>query len=181
MAILGSLNRIFGDPSALERPLLVSDFPEPSAEPEHQNKVRRCPAPPEHPKVTPAGAGPVNMEARVVEVHQNTDQRFIVVTQDKTLLILKKNIAQLGKKEWLAPLSTVTSIIITLLTSNFKYALWLGPAEWRAMFILGGCIAIGWLSYSVHKAIHAKTFSEVIVDTIHELGGRQPAVRSRTV
>lgn len=116
-----------------------------------------------------------DLDARVVHISKNTDQKLIVVTQDKILLTLKKNLSLLGRKEWLAPLSTVTTILLALITSNFKFALGLGPEEWRAIFIVSGLIAIGWLSYAIRKAMNAKGFNEVIVDIVYELGNKKKA------
>lgn len=113
-----------------------------------------------------------DLDARVIGIHKNTNQRLIIVTQDKTLLTLKRNIAQLGKKEWIAPLSTLSTIMIALITSNFKRALGLGPSEWRAIFIVCGFIACGWLASSLKRSIGAKSFHEVIQNIVFELGAR---------
>ena len=110
-----------------------------------------------------------DLEARIVKVNKNTDQQLIIVTRDKTLLCLKKNLAQLGRREWVAPLSTVTTILISLITADFKKALGLGPAEWRAMFIVSGFLATGWLAYTLYKAMHAKSFHEVVCGIIWDL------------
>lgn len=118
-----------------------------------------------------------DLDAHVVGVHQNTNQRIIVVTQDKTLLTLKRNIARLGKKEWVAPMSTLSTIMIALITSNFKRALGLGPAEWRAIFIVCGVISFGWLFGAVKRSIAAKSFHEVISDICYELGAREKPVQ----
>ncbi|MBM3230766.1 hypothetical protein FJZ28_00380 [Candidatus Peregrinibacteria bacterium] len=116
-----------------------------------------------------------DLDARVVHISKNTDQKLIVVTQDKMLLTLKKNMSNLGKKEWLAPLSTVTTILLALITSNFRFALGLGPEEWRAIFIVSGLISCGWLAYSVRKSMAAKGFNDVVADIVHELGNHRKA------
>lgn len=114
-----------------------------------------------------------DLEAHVVQVNKNTNQKLIIVTQDKALLCLKRNLALLGKKDWIAPLSTVITILIALITSDFKTALWLGPSEWKAIFIVSGFIAVGWLSYTLRKALNAKPFHSIIIDIVYELGARQ--------
>lgn len=118
----------------------------------------------------------VDLDTRIIGVHKNTNQRLIIVTQDKTLLTLKRNIAKLGKKEWIAPLSTVTTILLALITSNFKQALGLGPAEWRAIFIVCGFIATGWLAAAIKRSLNSKAFHEVICDICYELGAREKPV-----
>ena len=114
-----------------------------------------------------------DLEARIVKVNKNTDQKLIIVTQDKALLCLKKNLARLGKKEWVAPLSTVTTILISLITAEFQTALGLGPAEWRAMFIVSGFLATGWLTYTLYKTTHAKSFQAVVRSIILDLSARK--------
>jgi len=120
----------------------------------------------------PPASSPDNLEARIVKINTNTNQNLIVVTQDKVLLCLKRNIARLGKNDWLAPLSTVTTIMLALLTSDFRSALGLGPAEWKAMFVISGFISTGWLAFTMKRSIRSKTLNEVLYDTVHQLGGR---------
>ncbi len=150
MGLNSTLNRLLTDPDSREREVLQADILE--LEDLHDESD--------------------NLDARIVGVHKNTNQRLIVVTQDKTLLTLKRNIARLGKKEWVAPLSTLSTIMIALITSNFKRALGLGPAEWRAIFIVCGLIAFGWLLTATKHSLAAKSFHEVIRDICFELGAR---------
>ena len=163
MGLNATLNRLLGEPDSFERDLLEADILEQP-----------------HPQLF-SGNGQVSflnglagdLDAKVIGVHRNTNQRLIVVTQDKTLLTLKRNIARLGKKEWIAPLSTITTILIALITSNFKHALGLGPAEWRAMFIISAFLTTGWLAFSLHKSVHSKNFHDVITEIVYELGARK--------
>jgi len=119
----------------------------------------------------PSAATPDDLNTKVIKVNTNTNQKLIVVTHDKTLLCLKRNIAKLGKNEWIAPLSTVTTIFIALLTSDFKTALWLGPAEWKAMFVISGFLSTGWLAFMLKKSVRSKTTNEVTYDIVQQLGG----------
>ena len=157
------IHRFLTDPDAKDREILKTEIAEPQEPANVSGQI----------SFLNGLAG--DLDARVVHISKNTDQKLIVVTQDKTLLTLKKNLALLGTKDWVAPLSTVTTIFLTLLTSNFRYAIGLGPSEWRAIFIVSGMLAVGWLGYSVRKAIHAKTFHEVVTDIVHELGNRRRA------
>jgi len=156
-----SLNRLLADPDARERAVLEADLNHTEDEVEGNAT----------PSFLNTLAG--DLDTRVVGIHKNTNQRLIIVTQDKTLLTLKRNIAQLGKKEWIAPLSTLSTIVISLVTSNFRYALGLGPAEWRAIFIVCGFVSFGWLAASLKRSVGSKTFHEVITDICYELGARK--------
>jgi hypothetical protein len=70
--------------------------------------------------------------------------------------------------------------MIALITSNFKRALGLGPAEWRAIFIVCGFIATGWLVATVKRSLGSKNFHEVITDICYELGARQKPTKRRS-
>ena len=154
-----TLNRYLSDPTKRERDLLQQDLPD--EEPDN----------PEGGQIYTAMAA--ELETKIIQVNKNTNQKLIVVTQDKTLLCLKRNLAKLGKKEWVAPLSTVTTLLIALITSNFKEALGLGPAEWRAIFIVSAFITTGWLAHCIRKALHARNFNDVVRDIVFELGSRK--------
>jgi len=162
MGLNTTLNRLLSDPSSRQRSILETDI----VKIEHEDTVEGN-----------ASASFLNtlagdLDTRVIGIHKNTNQRLIIVTQDKTLLTLKRNIAKLGKKEWIAPLSTLSTIMIALITSNFKSALGLGASEWRAIFIVCGFVSAGWLLVSLKNSMGAKTFNEVIHDIVYELGAR---------
>ncbi|PIR48960.1 hypothetical protein COU80_00930 [Candidatus Peregrinibacteria bacterium CG10_big_fil_rev_8_21_14_0_10_55_24] len=112
-----------------------------------------------------------DLEAQVIEIKKNTDQRLIIVSQDKILLCLRRNLVHLGRHEWIAPLSTVSTILIALITSDFKSALWLSPAEWKAMFVIAGMLSTGWLAFSLRRSLRTKDVNEVVHDVCTQLGG----------
>ena len=156
---LSGLTTMLSDPKPTERDILEVDLSETDISTTSQHSF--------------LNSLTADLEARVIQVDKNTNQKIIIVTQDKALLCLKRNIAKLGKREWIAPLSTVTTILISLITSNFKTALGLGPAEWRAIFIVAAFLSTGWLCYSVNKAMKARTFHEVIHDIIYGLAAKK--------
>ena len=119
------------------------------------------------------------LDAPIVQISRNTDQRMIVVTQDKILLCLKRNISKLGKREWIAPLSTVLTILLALITSDFQGALGLGPSEWRAIFVISGFITTGWLAYTLKKGLGAKNMNDIIYDIVHELSAKKQRAREK--
>lgn len=169
MGFHSTLNRLLTEPDARERAVLETDVVEQDDNVEGNATAHSF-------LNTLAG----DLDARVIGIHKNTNQRLIVVTQDKTLLTLKRNIAKLGKREWIAPLSTLSTISIALITSNFKRALGLGPAEWRAIFIVCGFISMGWLVATLKREIGSKSFHEVINCICYELGARPvPTKRKR--
>ncbi len=163
MSLIASVSRVLSEPTVRERDLLgvgLEDDPLPGEEADHSQSSF-------------IGTITGDLEARVVKVNRNTDQKLIVVTQDKALLCLKRNLARLGKREWIAPLSTVFTILISLITADFKTSLGLGPAEWKAMFIVSGFITTGWLAYTIKKALNAKTFHEIVRDVVYDLAAQK--------
>ena len=164
MTFASSINRTLNDPSKFERRLLEVELEDDFTEEQP-------------PQGSFLNALTGDLEARVVKINKNTDQKVIVVTQDKTLLCLKRNLVKLGRREWVAPLSTVVTILISLITAEFKGALGLGPAEWRSIFIVCGFLTTGWLAYTVRKALRAKNFHEVIRDIVYDLSAHKKYVQ----
>ncbi len=160
MGMNSSLRRLLVEPDALHREIIETDLVE-------KDDVVEGNATPSFLN-TLAG----DLDTKVVAIHKNTNQRLIIVTQDKTLLTLKRNIAKLGTREWIAPLSTLSTILIALITSNFRYAMGLGASEWRAIFIVCGFVSFGWLVNSIYRSLGCKTFHQVICDICFELGAR---------
>ena len=120
----------------------------------------------------PEAMPPDDLQAHVVKIHKNTNQKLIIVTHDKTLLCLKRNLSKLGKGEWLAPLSTVLTIILALITADFRGAFGLGSAEWKAMFVISGFITTGWLAHTIRKSLRSLNMNEVVYSTVEQLGGK---------
>jgi hypothetical protein len=85
-------------------------------------------------------------------VHKSLNQEVIVITADKVRLCLidHKN-ALLAKREWLVPLGMLTTILVTLLTAQFKN--WLVAAEtWSALFMLAALVCSIWLLLKIGPA-----------------------------
>lgn len=168
MSLHSTLNRLLSEPDARERAVLEADLVDQEDTVDGNATTASF-------LNTLAG----DLDARVIGIHKNTNQRLIVVTQDKALLTLKRNIAKLGKREWIAPLSTLTTILIALITANFKRALGLGPAEWRAIFIVCGFISAGWLTVTLKRSMGSQSFHEVITNICYELGARRNPLLSK--
>ena len=140
--------------------------PKPSEEPDHEFIAE------EFSKDAPEASPPEDLQAHIVKINKNTNQKLIIVTHDKTMLCLKRNLSRLGKNEWLAPLSTVLTITLALITADFRGAFGLGPAEWKAMFVISGFITTGWLAHTLRKSLKSLTMNDVIYSTVEQLGGQ---------
>lgn len=85
----------------------------------------------------------------VERVSLNISQSVIVTTEDKARLSLESFIKKQNRRsEYIAPLSVLIAIVATLATADFHDFI-LEAATWKAMFVITGIIALGWLFRSV--------------------------------
>jgi hypothetical protein len=90
----------------------------------------------------------------VDQVRTNTKSDLIEITEDKLENILLKHLDKLNKaKGWLTPLSLFITIIIVILTADFKLFIGIEKEVWKAIFVLSSFITFVWTVVSVYKAI----------------------------
>jgi hypothetical protein len=95
-------------------------------------------------------------------VHLNVGEGFIVTTEDKIHLCLIKYMTSVERKSsWIAPAGLLASIVLTILTSNFKDWLF-SHYVWQAIFIITGALCLIWLIREVYKSGKAMSVEEVI-------------------
>ena len=88
------------------------------------------------------------------QVRTNTKSDLIEITEDKLENILLKHLNKLNKvRGWLTPFSLTVTILIVLLTANFKLFLGITKEIWNAVFILGFFVTLIWTIVSVFSAI----------------------------
>lgn len=98
----------------------------------------------------------------VSKVHLNVSEELIVTTEDKVRLSLAKHLGRMEKKrEWLTPLGILVSVILTFVTSTFK-DFGLEAATWKAVMIIWGIFALGWLIYSVKHALQSAKIEDIV-------------------
>lgn len=79
------------------------------------------------------GAGLINFDG----ISINTSTHIIAVSQDKLLRILDKYTDKVKKqKQWITPLSIAFTLLISLLTSDFKDFIGITAAVWKTTFII---------------------------------------------
>jgi hypothetical protein len=101
--------------------------------------------------------------APIAQVHVNTSQEIIQVTDDKLRLILSCHLDVMEKrKDWIAPLGLVIAVITVFVSSEFKDALGLDAATWRAIFILSGLASGVWLVYTLVVAWRSPSLDDVV-------------------
>jgi amino acid transporter len=98
----------------------------------------------------------------VSEVYQNVSLKVIIITEDKVRLCLSEHLKRMEKRgSWITPLGLLISIIVTLVTSDFKNV-GIDAATWKALFIITGLISFGWLIYSIKEAWQSAKIEDII-------------------
>ena len=101
------------------------------------------------------------------KVHKNTDQDYIITTEDKARLCLAKYSSRLGKRRsWIAPLGILIAIILAIVTTTFK-DFGLEAEVWKALFIISAIIVFGWLLYAVKESWHSVN-EDVVIDELKQ-------------
>lgn len=92
----------------------------------------------------------------VKQVHRNLDQDVIEITEDKLRIILNDNQKKLVEKSGFhAPLAIVITILLVLVTADFKATFGLSADAIHAVFVVCLFLAIGWLGKSLWSLRHA--------------------------
>ena len=93
----------------------------------------------------------------IKEVCSNTKTDFIEITEDKLENILIKFVNDLKSSiVWSTPLSIFITILIVLLTAEFKDFLSISKDVWQAIFYLILGVSFFWFVYAVYKAVKNK-------------------------
>ena len=104
------------------------------------------------------------VRATISQVHNNTDQELIQITDDKLRLILSEHLSAMERtKDWIAPLGVLLSVIGVFVSAEFKDALLLKAAVWQAIFILIGISSTIWLVKCLIDRYRCPSMEDVIV------------------
>lgn len=97
--------------------------------------------------------GILAQEKFVSQSWTNTKSDLIEITEDKLENILIKHLHKLDKaKGWLTPLSLFVTILIVLLSTEFKQFLSIEKEVWEAIFVIGSFATLIWTFYSGYQA-----------------------------
>lgn len=107
--------------------------------------------------------GHLNQETvEIKSVHSNLSQEVVKITVDKLRLILNEYLADVEcRKDWIAPLGILVTLIVVVATTDFKTA-WLSADSWRAFFLLVTLVTVGWLIRASVRAFRSKSVSDII-------------------
>ncbi len=96
----------------------------------------------------------------VSQIRNNTKSDFIEITEDKLENILLKHLNNLSKaRSWITPVSLFFTILIALLTADFKDFIGIEKSVWKAIFALS---LIGTLIWSIISVIQSIRYSQKV-------------------
>lgn len=85
-------------------------------------------------------------EIPLEKVHNNTKQETIYITVDRAKLVLKDHSQMLSnRKGWIAPLGIGASLLLALVSTNFKDTFGVSSSVWEALFIFCFASSVIWL------------------------------------
>ena len=101
--------------------------------------------------------------------HLNITQIVIMTTEDKVRLCLNEHAEKLAiRKTWAAPVALFVTIVLAILTADFKDFLSIPKATWHALFIISAVITGAWAVKTIYEAIRTKTSIEHIIQELKE-------------
>lgn len=90
-----------------------------------------------------------------ISVHKNLSQEVIMISEDRLKLKLMEYENSRKKiYDWISPLAISITLIVTLITADFKSALFLSGDVWHAIFVLLTIAAFIWFIASIYNATH---------------------------
>jgi hypothetical protein len=107
---------------------------------------------------------------QVSTVYQQVEQTVIITTDDKVRLCLNRHLEKMGRRqEWIAPFGLLLTIILTLVTVDFKSVV-LSKDTWLAIFVIAAVLSALWLVSSLRHLSKASSIDEVIEDLVRPSG-----------
>lgn len=99
----------------------------------------------------------------IIEVHRNTDQEIITITEDKLRLIVQNKIFSMEQRNnWITPFTVLLTLILTFCTAKFEPFLGQNPEFWKSMYALITIVMAIWLIICLKKRKNAITIDDLI-------------------
>lgn len=115
----------------------------------------------------------VSTHMLIEHVYHNTKTNAYLITHDKLLNILNEHNSKVGKRmAWTTPLLFIVSLILTLVTSDFKKKAFLSADTWTAVYYLVTVAAIIWfLKASIDAIMNWRgTSTKALINQIKDNG-----------
>lgn len=99
---------------------------------------------------------------KIAAIYKNTDQEVIVTTADKIKLCLREVYEKFeSANSWIAPLSTLVTIVIVFPTTTFRD--WIIPSmAWQTIYGIAALVCAGWLTRCLWRKRRSLTIGEVL-------------------
>lgn len=95
-------------------------------------------------------AGKLTLEKS--RLHMNVEQDFVMTTADKLHRSLTTHLSRIEQRRaWITPLGILVAILIALLTSDFRKAIF-SASVWESIFIICAALSFIWFTRAVWKA-----------------------------
>jgi len=112
-------------------------------------------------------------------VHVNFGQEFIVTTEDKLRLCMLNHANRLGdRNSWIGPTSLFVTIVLVLLTADFRDALGVPKSTWHAVFLISAVATAVWSVATGYRAWNTTSSIEEIVSDLKRTSQSTPTPQS---
>lgn len=102
-------------------------------------------------------------------IHINTSQEVIITTEDKIRLYLQKHLDNMTKKNtWQTPAGIALTILITLITTDFKGFWFIKPDTWFGMFL---CFLFVFATISIASFLKFRKSDSSIEEVVKDIKG----------
>lgn len=110
----------------------------------------------------PDNSGINSQDKFIDQIRTNTKSDLIEITEDKLENILLKHLNKLNKvKGWVTPLSLFATILIVLLTAEFKLYFGIEKEVWKAFFVISLFVTLIWTGKTMYNAIKCSKKSSI--------------------
>lgn len=100
------------------------------------------------------------------KVYTNLGQEFIVTTEDKIRIKLDCHLNKIAlKKDWITPVGIFLTVLLTLLTTEFK-KFYFSADTWTAVFLIIEIITGIWSLVSIIKALRTEITVDHLINEI---------------
>ena len=98
----------------------------------------------------------------VTETYSNLSQEVVTITTDKLKIIHTEYLSDIERRrEWIAPLGIIISIILIFVTADFKDAVF-KASTWEAFFLMSAILTAIWFVKSIYRSIKSKSVDDLM-------------------
>lgn len=105
--------------------------------------------------------------AESLTYHTNVQEKVVTITESKIKICLMECLDNMRERgSWKTPVGIAGTIIITLITTDFKDALNLTKEVWEAIFIIGCILSVIWSAVEILKQPKKMTVETILTQLI---------------